>query len=111
MQDAGDGLPGLAKDFPEPEFHVHRLIFHLDGLVLVKFDHFYVFTLDIQRSGKYLVSEGRPVEFHRTAIMISLFAAALLGPWHLQTVLSWGKESGASRACLHALCCDSLTGL
>lgn len=55
-----------------------------------------------------MISEGHPVEFHRIVILIFRYVAALLGPWHLQTVLSWGKKSGASRACLHALCCGAL---
>ena len=83
MQNAGDGLPGLAKDLPGPEFCRHRLIFHQESLVLVKFDYFYVFALDFQRSGRYLLSGGHPVELHRIMTMISRFAAALSEPQHL----------------------------
>lgn len=46
---------------------------------------FYVFALDFQRSGRYLISGGHPVVFHRIIIMISRFVAALSEPWHLQT--------------------------
>lgn len=40
VQDAGDGLPGLAKDLPGPGFCGHRLSFRLESLVQVKFGHF-----------------------------------------------------------------------
>lgn len=82
VQDAGDGLRFARSwvlwaqaQFPPREFSSGEIW------------SFYVFALGFQRSGRYLISGGHPVEFHRIIIMISRFVTALSEPWHLQTAM------------------------